>query len=64
MDILIITGKIIASMFLFALLVTGVLKANPRFHSPSYRPITEYTTGFILSFLACVGFYYLWWSNR
>ncbi len=61
MDFFIIIGKIAASVFLFAFLVAGIMKAHPRFHSPRHGPIAEYATGFIITCLASIGFYYLWW---
>jgi len=61
MSFFIITGKIIASVFLVAFLVAGVMRANPRFHSSRYPPMAEYAAGFIITFLTSLGFYYLWW---
>ncbi|MGQ9425238.1 hypothetical protein ACXYTJ_06130 [Gilvimarinus sp. F26214L] len=52
--------KILASLFLVALFVAGVFKANPRSHDPEYPPLAEYGAGFISCALACVGLYYLW----
>ncbi len=62
MSFFITTAKIIATIFLFAFFVTGIMKANRRFHSTRYPPMAEYATSFIISFLSIVGFYYLWWS--
>ena len=58
MAFLIITAKVVASIFLTAFLVAGILKANPRAHR--LRPMAEYTAGFIICALSLTGLYYLW----
>lgn len=60
MSFFIITLKIVASVFLFTFLVAGIMRANPRFHPANHPTIAEYAAGFIITFLACAGFYYLW----
>lgn len=59
-DILIIIVKLLASVFLVALLVSALLKADPRRHNPKYPPIAEYGAGFIASVLSSAALYWLW----
>lgn len=60
MTILLITAKIIASIFLLIFLVIAVLRANPQTHNPKYGHTAEYLTGFIFFAGALWGFYVLW----
>lgn len=59
MTIFIIIGKAVASIFLMAFFIAGVLKANPRTHR--YRPMAEYAAGFIICTLSLMALYHLWW---
>jgi hypothetical protein len=60
MAFLLTTAKIVASIFLIVFLIAGILKANPRTHR--YRPMAEYTAGFIICAFSLVSLYYLWWA--
>lgn len=59
-DILVTVTKLLASVFLVTLLVTALLKADPKRHNPKYPAMAEYGAGFIASALACLGLYWLW----
>jgi hypothetical protein len=60
MSFLLIAGKIIATVFLVAFLIAGVLKANPRTHNPEYRRLAEYSAGFLICTFSIFGIYSLW----
>jgi hypothetical protein len=58
MTFLLITVKVIASVFLTAFLIAGILKANPRTHRHTH--MAEYTAGFIICVFSLASLYYLW----
>lgn len=58
MSILLLAGKLFASLFLCAAFVTGVFKANPNTHIQ--RKMAEYITGFLFCFGSVLGLYFLW----
>ena len=51
--------KILASFLLLVFIYVGALKANKNNHHQA--AMAEYITGFIFTFGAIVGIYYLWW---
>ncbi|GAB2198426.1 hypothetical protein [Sessilibacter sp. MAH4] len=59
-DLLIVLAKLFASIILLSLFIAGVFKANPKTHNPKNRPIAEYMAGFICTFGALLGLYFLW----
>lgn len=59
-EVFVIIIKLFATVFLGTLLISGLLKADPRRHNPKYPPLAEYGAGFIASGLAFAGFYWLW----
>lgn len=60
MALLILTGKLLLSLFLVCFLIAGVMKAHPKTHNPELRPLAEYAAGFLICFASCLGLYYLW----
>ena len=58
MGILIIIGKIFATLFLITFFLAGALKANP--HGHVHGAVAEYTAGFLCCAASLIGFYYLW----
>jgi hypothetical protein len=60
MTLLIFIVKAVASIILFVFLVAGILKANPRAHSPNNRHSAEYLAGFIIFIGSLIGFYCFW----
>jgi hypothetical protein len=59
-DIIFSIGKTLATIVLVAFLFTGILKANPRTHTPEYPRLAEYGAGFLICTFSVYGIYYLW----
>lgn len=60
MSVLITVAKLAATLFLVMGILVASFKANPRTHNPEYRPVAEYTAGFLMFFCCLLGLYYLW----
>lgn len=62
MSVLIVVGKVVATLFLAMGIIVASFKANPRTHNPEYGAAAEYMAGFIMFFCCLLGLYYLWFK--
>lgn len=58
MSFVLIIAKALATIFLSAFFIGGILRANPRTHK--HGAAAEYLTGFLACCGSVIGFYYLW----